>query len=310
MSRFLFALLFLSVLLAGCSGVRTKSDDHDHGDFAQSSGPLIDPPFLRRESAKERWERSKRPLPPLPERKQIEIPAPEPVTSEAEVMGASVSDSGSSLETGAVPSMVAAPPSESAPSPSLAIETGAPAGGELIPANEPPSGWPSEKTSPSATAPHGHPLDQITPEGILELVKFHKGRILLVNMWGIECGPCVEELPHLEKIHRAFRDRGLSVVGVNTDVEARRKDVEAFVPKMGLTFDNYLKAPGPDVRFRTGIDPDYTADPFTLIFNREGKKIATIADALSLENWTAIAQALVDGKPIPITKPDVIRLFN
>lgn len=177
-------------------------------------------------------------------------------------------------------------------------------------AHETQTGWPSEQPVGVTPPAPRQPLDQITPEGIRELAKFHKGRVLLVNMWGIECGPCVEELPHLERVHRAFRDRGLSVVGVNSDVESRRKDVEAFVPKMGLTFDNYLKAPGPDVRFRSEIDPDYSADPFTLIFDREGKKIATIADALSAQEWTAIAQALVDGKPIPITKPDVIRLFN
>jgi hypothetical protein len=117
----------------------------------------------------------------------------------------------------------------------------------------------------------------------------------------------VAELPYLEIIHQTFKAKGLNVVAVNSDVQRRWNEVEQFIKAKELTFEVWLKAPGSDTRFRQMIDPEYGADPFTAIYDRSGKKIYTIADALTLEEWNQVALALCEGKPIPITKPDVIR---
>ncbi|HTX64432.1 MAG TPA: TlpA disulfide reductase family protein [Opitutaceae bacterium] len=56
----------------------------------------------------------------------------------------------------------------------------------------------------AATAADGHAV---------KLSDF-RGRFVLIDFWATWCGPCKAAMPHLEKIHRRFGDRGLVVLGV------------------------------------------------------------------------------------------------
>lgn len=168
-------------------------------------------------------------------------------------------------------------------------------------------GAPAEPTPQFAAA--ATDLKTLAPNQLEELVRAHRGSILVVNCWGIDCGPCVEELPHLDKIQEDYKDRGLKVVALNTDVEDRHEEVRQFVAKNDFDFEVYLRAPGSDTKFRQSIDPEYAADPYTLIFDKEGNRVASIADALPEEGWEEVALAVVQNKPIPITDPEIVRLY-
>jgi outer membrane lipoprotein-sorting protein/peroxiredoxin len=43
-----------------------------------------------------------------------------------------------------------------------------------------------------------------------------RGKTVLLNFWSSTCGPCVKELPVIEKIHREFKDKGLVVLAINS----------------------------------------------------------------------------------------------
>lgn len=62
-----------------------------------------------------------------------------------------------------------------------------------------------------------------------------EGRVVLLNFWATWCPPCLEELPEFESLHRAYRDQGLSVVGLSMD-QAGRDYVRTFVEKQGITY--------------------------------------------------------------------------
>lgn len=152
----------------------------------------------------------------------------------------------------------------------------------------------------------------VEPGQLEELVRANRGKVLMVNCWGIDCGPCVEELPHLNKLQREHAKKGLKVVTINTDVEGRQDEVKEFVEENGFEFDVYLRSPGPDTKFRQSIDPEYAADPYTLIFDKEGNRVASIADALPEEDWEEVADAVLNNRTFPInsiTDPDVVRLY-
>jgi thiol-disulfide isomerase/thioredoxin len=62
-----------------------------------------------------------------------------------------------------------------------------------------------------------------------------KGKVLLLNMWATWCGPCRSEMPTLVKIQEAYRDKGLEVIGLNTDDE-KVEDIDKFAADMKLNY--------------------------------------------------------------------------
>ncbi|MBK7495748.1 MAG: TlpA family protein disulfide reductase [Candidatus Omnitrophica bacterium] len=259
----------LACFLAGCSGMK-NADMTSPPTRTASIDPSDDAPLLPRVSAKELWESRTKGLPPLPEKPVVaKRTQAEPLPTPEPLQA----DTG--LESPVLPAKTQAITTEQS----------------LEPA--------PEKKAAS--------LDKISPEGLPELVRMHAGKVILLNTWGVDCGPCVEELPHLDKIYQQYKNRGLVIIGLNSDTERRWPEVEKFVSDSGLSFPVYLKAPGSDTEFRKAVDPEYGADPFSVIYNRQGAKIVTIADALTLDEWNQLVEAVLQDKPIPITKPDVIR---
>ncbi len=43
----------------------------------------------------------------------------------------------------------------------------------------------------------------------------HKGKVLMLNLWGIWCGPCRDEMPHLAQFQHQYADKGLEVISAN-----------------------------------------------------------------------------------------------
>jgi thiol-disulfide isomerase/thioredoxin len=68
-----------------------------------------------------------------------------------------------------------------------------------------------------------------------------KGTMMLVNLWGIWCGPCRGEMPHLVEMQEKYKDKGFQVIGLNVgDEDFAPEDpanMIAFGTKMGLNYE-------------------------------------------------------------------------
>ncbi len=77
-----------------------------------------------------------------------------------------------------------------------------------------------------------------------------KGQVVLINFWASWCGPCRQEFPLLDTIHKKYKKLGFTVIGLN--VEPDSKDAEAFLKQNPVSFP-IVYDPNDDLSKRYGI---------------------------------------------------------
>jgi peroxiredoxin len=89
----------------------------------------------------------------------------------------------------------------------------------------------------------------------------YRGTWVLVNFWASWCDPCRDESPALESFHRRYRDRGFSVLGIDT--QDLSGDGQAFVREFGLTYPHLRDADGAAAEDygTTGVPESFLVDP-------------------------------------------------
>ena len=71
-----------------------------------------------------------------------------------------------------------------------------------------------------------------------------EGKGVVVNLWATWCGPCVREMPSLNRLQKQVEDQGIAVVAVSSD-RGGRDIVEAFMTKYELdALETYLDPKG------------------------------------------------------------------
>ena len=75
-------------------------------------------------------------------------------------------------------------------------------------------------------------------------------KVTMINFWATWCGPCVNELPQLEKLSKSFEEKDCQIIGICTDLYAGSDTSEAqkILTKAGVTYLN-LVAPENDEKY-------------------------------------------------------------
>ena len=48
----------------------------------------------------------------------------------------------------------------------------------------------------------------------------YKAQVVLLNFWASWCGPCRKEMPILEQLHKQYKSKGFTMVGVNVEPDS------------------------------------------------------------------------------------------
>jgi thiol-disulfide isomerase/thioredoxin len=146
------------------------------------------------------------------------------------------------------------------------------------------SNAPNTKNSVSSEYP---PLASALADGELEnldgtttKLSDRKGKVLLVNIWGIWCMPCIAEMPHLIELQERYRDQGLEVVGMNigaddTGTPEDLEEIKKFVEKKKLNY-TVVRSPDKTTKAFYAITKQGVV-PQNIIVNRDGHLRATFA---------------------------------
>lgn len=109
------------------------------------------------------------------------------------------------------------------------------------------------------------------PDGAMVGLEDWRDKLVVVNFWATWCTPCTIEMPTLEALWRAYRDRGLVVAGISVDRGAPRALIEPYIRNLDLTFPILL-----DPEMKTAVAWRVTGLPATFIV-RPGGEVAGMA---------------------------------
>ncbi len=114
-----------------------------------------------------------------------------------------------------------------------------------------------------------------------------RGRVVLVNFWATWCGPCLEELPILERLQQDYGPLGLQVVALSDEPPEVLRDFDALPPSVAVA---YLE-PGEPVAdvYRHGI----AFRPVSYVIDREGTLHYVEVGARSYSFFEGIVQDLL-----------------
>jgi peroxiredoxin len=61
-----------------------------------------------------------------------------------------------------------------------------------------------------------------------------RGRVVMINFWATWCGPCRQEMPHLNRLYDKYKSAGFVILGVNVDED--KKNAAELAQKLGVKF--------------------------------------------------------------------------
>ena len=126
----------------------------------------------------------------------------------------------------------------------------------------------------STTALDGSGVDESLFEG---------KSLVMLNFWEPWCGPCVSEMPDLQKISEEYADKGLLIVGVYSTVSG----TQDIVDSLGISYPVILNCTAFD-QFVTGYVPT------TVFVDAEGNVLSEpIVGSRNYEGWKEIIDSLM-----------------
>ena len=154
-------------------------------------------------------------------------------------------------------------------------------------------GYAQHRQQPAATdsAWIGQPAPALTLpdlDGRVHRLSDYRGQRVLLNFWASWCGPCLDEMPTLNRAQAKFGEKGAIVVGIAMDEPAR---IRAFLAMHPVSYPILLGRLGsPSTTLQLGDIHEVL--PYSVLIDADGSILATHAGALSapqLKQWLASA---------------------
>lgn len=134
--------------------------------------------------------------------------------------------------------------------------------------------------------------------GDVSLSDFEGKKVVLVNVWATWCGPCVVEMPSMQRLYDSLKSEDFEILAVSVDAPIGQVDIggrpggdlRKFVTELGLTFPILHDPQG-------GIQQLYqtTGVPESFVVGKDGiiyKKVAGPTEWDAVQNQDLVRRLL------------------
>lgn len=130
---------------------------------------------------------------------------------------------------------------------------------------------PPNSTEPAKNA--DYKMDLLDQKGNKVSLEDLKGKVVFINFWATWCGPCIAEMPSIQKLYDQFKDNS-EVAFVILEAEGNKEKAVKFMQNKKLNLPVYYPNSGfPEEFFRGSL-------PTTVILDKEGN-IAHITEGMA-----------------------------
>jgi len=109
--------------------------------------------------------------------------------------------------------------------------------------------------------------ENIVTKDSLSLEDF-KGKYLYIDFWGLGCGPCIEELPHLEELYEKIDTSQFEFLGIVSGIN--EDAIKKIMDKHSVSWSHILSNKENNITKLYGVN----SFPTTFLLDKEGRVIA------------------------------------
>ena len=119
----------------------------------------------------------------------------------------------------------------------------------------------------------------VSLEGDLITLSDLRGNVILLNFWATWCGPCIMEIPDLNKLQEKYQDKGFEVVGI-TLTSGSPEQISKFAEDWGMNYKILTDIEGNETEIVTNTYGQATGAPISgvptsFIIDRDGYIVKT-----------------------------------
>lgn len=138
------------------------------------------------------------------------------------------------------------------------------------------------------------PLTGTTLEGEPWSTADHAGTVVVVNVWGSWCGPCVAETPALEEVATGYADQDAPVAFIGVNSRDAVPSALAFQRKHGVSYPSLQDDGG---RTRAQLGQYAVATPTTLVLDGQGRLAARVSGPVEASTLRGLVDDVIEGEP-------------
>lgn len=115
---------------------------------------------------------------------------------------------------------------------------------------------------------------------------FKENKVTLVNVWATWCGPCVNELPEIQKVYSELKDQGIGVVGIVADGNDAKDTAKELIELENLKYKMII----PDSNLEKNLISTLRGFPTSYVVDSEGKILGMKLGGMNAEGFKAFIE--------------------